>query len=287
MIADMLISQMTDLKPPAPAVLKLLALLDQPDSDADEVIRIVERDGVLSAKVLSVCNSAWFGNGTPIASISQALLRLGFAKIHRIVMAVSFGTLMNIPLTGYAIDNQELWQHSLLSALLAREVLEEATGFHSDPSIVFTAALLHDIGKLVLDTALDEEAQNAIRTLIAEDGQSRLEGERRIIGCDHCEVGAHLLTRWNLPANIVEAVAHHHAPPLDPKPAISSIVHIADTIAHGAGSAPGWDSFAVPIIGDVPKILGITSEAMERLMITAFDFMSSEPELALTHEHSA
>jgi putative nucleotidyltransferase with HDIG domain len=286
MNAATLVSKVTDLRPPAPSVVKLLGLLNRPDTDSEQVIRIVEQDGVLSAKVLSLCNSAWFGNATPVASISQALLRLGFQQIHRIVMAVSFGSMMNTPLGGYAINDVELWQHSLLTALIARKVLDAATDFQGDASIVFTAALVHDIGKLVLNSVLDHDAQSGIRALIATGESTRVEAERQVIGCDHCEVGAELLKRWNLPENIVEAVAFHHAPPLDPAPALSSIVHLADVIAHEAGSAPGWDSFAVQMVNGVPDALGISATALERLVISAFDFMHSEPELAPIHEHS-
>jgi len=284
MNADQVISRVTDLRPPAPSVVKLLGLLNQPNSNSAEVIRVVERDAVLSAKVLSLCNSAWFGSATPVASVPQALLRLGFAQIHRIVMAVSFGSMMNTPLVGYAIDDHELWHHSLSTALIARSVLDVAERFRGDASVVFTAGLLHDIGKLVLNTFLDPDTQTAVQALIATGEHSRLDAERSVIGCDHAEVGASLLRRWNLPENIVEAVANHHTPPLQPAPALSAIVHLANVIAHEAGSAPGWDSFAVPMVSEVPEALGISPGAMERLVITAFDLIQSEPELAPTHE---
>ncbi len=284
MNADALVSKVTDLRPPAPSVVKLLGLLNRPDADSDAVIRVVEQDGVLSAKVLSLCNSAWFGSASPVASISQALLRIGFAQLHRIVMAVGFGSMMNTPLTGYAIEDQELWQHSLLTALLARKIIESAKGFPGDASIVFTAALVHDIGKLVLNTTLDPDTQAAVQALITTGEHHRLDAERKVIGCDHAEVGAALLTRWNLPENIAEAVAHHHAPPLQPAPALSSIVHLANLIAHEAGSAPGWDSFAIPMVSEVPDALGLSVHDLDVLVMTAFDLLQSEPELASTHE---
>ncbi|MGB8168483.1 MAG: HDOD domain-containing protein [Chthoniobacteraceae bacterium] len=283
MNAEALVSKVTDLRPPAPSVVRLLGLLNRPDADSDAVIRVVEMDGVLSAKVLSLCNSAWFGCASPVGSISQALLRLGFAQLHRIVMAVGFGSMMNTPLTGYAIEDHELWQHSLLTALLARKIIESAEGFPGDASIVFTAALVHDIGKLVLNTTLDPCKQAAVQALIAT-GEHRLSAERNVIGCDHAEVGAALLTRWNLPENIVEAVAHHHAPPLQPAPALSAIVHLANGIAHEAGSAPGWDSFAIPMVSEVPEALGLAPRDLDVLVMTAFDLLQSEPELASPHE---
>lgn len=284
MTADQLVSKVTDLKPPAPSVIKLLTLLNRPDTDSQQVVRIVEQDGVLSAKVLSLCNSAWFGNTAPVASISQALLRLGYQQIHRIVMAVSFGSTMNTPLTGYAIEDRELWRHSLLTALIARDILETTPASLGDPPIAFTAGLVHDIGKLVINQVLDEGKQTAIRRLIADGGYSRIEGEREVIGCDHGEVGSRLLQRWRLPENIVEAVANHHHPALDRAPALSAIVHLANVIVHEAGSAPGWDSFATPMINEVPEILGISSAALDRLVIDAFDAIKSEPELSENHD---
>ena len=280
MNAEALVSQVKDLAAPSPAVIKLLDLLNKPDADADQVIRVVQTDGVLSVKLLSLCNSAWLGLTTPVSSVDQAVLQVGYQKIHRLVLAVGFGDALRRALVGYAIDESELWKHSLTTALLTQQVLTIGKLTFADPSIAYTAGLVHDIGKLVLNQVLDPAAQTAIQELIASHGHSRLEAEKSVIGTDHPEVGACLLKKWRIPESIVEAVANHHQPVLTPQPTLSAVVHVANAVAHEVGSAPGWESFAVPVSDAAMKALKIGPKESDRMLMSACDAIRTVAELA-------
>lgn len=273
MKAEDLIAKAPKLPAPAPAVVKLLGLLGSPDTDNTAVARVLKQDIVLSAKVLALCNSAAYGLSSPVSSLDQALMYLGFAEIHRIVMAISFGGALSPSLTGYVIEVGALWRHSLLTALCTESVLRAAKALQVDVPVpvAYTAGLIHDIGKLVISHALDAEKQNAICTLLDQGNCSLIEAETQIIGSDHAEVGACLLRQWKLPEVLTEAVAHHHHPPTTPQPGLSAVIHAADVIAHQAGSAPGLGGFAVRPDEAALAALGFNRSHLDSLTLCAFD----------------
>ncbi len=272
MNAESLIARVPNLPSPAPAIARLLNLLTRPDIDNDNVVGILKQDPVLSAKVLAISNSAAFGLASPVKSLDEAMMYLGYAELHRIVMAISFGAALSPTLPGYIIEDGALWRHSLLTALISETVLGKVIVIKSDGPVAYTAGLIHDIGKLVISHALNAEKQKAVRELIDRGNQSLVEAEREVIGADHAEVGALLLRTWHLPEVLIEAVANHHHPPTDAQSmALSSVVHVADVIAHEVGASPGMDSFAVRAKEDVVEALGLCADDIECLIVSACD----------------
>ena len=271
MTAEDLIAKVPKLPAPAPAVTKLLTLLSGPDTDNAAVAKVLKQDIVLSATVLALCNSAAYGLSSEVSSLDQALMYLGFAEIHRIVMAISFGGALSPGLTGYVIEDGALWRHSLLTALIAENVLRAAKHIQVEVPVAYTAGLIHDIGKLVISYALDPEKQHAVRALLDQGHCSLLEAEREVIGTDHAEVGACLLRQWKLPDVLTEAVAHHHQPCMTPSPGLSAVIHLADVIAHQAGSAPGLGGFAVRPDEAALAALGFNRSHLDSFVMSAFD----------------
>lgn len=271
MKAEELIAKTPNLPIPSPSATRLLQLLAGDGRDNEEIIAILKQDGVLSTKVLALCNSAAFELAAPVSSISQAILYMGYEEVHRLVMAVTFGGALGSNLTGYFIEEGALWRHSLITALLAQTVVRTVPTGQTDPSVAYTAGLIHDIGKLVVSYALDEDKQELIRDLVERGGRSLLEAENEVIGADHAEVGACLLRKWKLPDVLVDAVANHHNPPVEPRLELSSIVHVADMIAHESGSSPGWSSYALRTNEAVVEAMGLTEEHVEVLIISAYD----------------
>lgn len=266
-----IIAQVTDLPPVPQAGLKLMRLLENPDGNADDVVKVVQTDAVLSAKLLRICNSASFGFRAPVESVQQAVFALGFAEIQRLAIALSFGSTMNRPLDGYAIEGEDYWLHSLLVALGAESLASSIPKFRGSSSAAYTAGLLHDIGKLVLNRALPPATMYAIRDLIETGGCSRVTAEAEVTGTDHAEVGATLLQQWKLPASLVEAVRHHHRPVCEPGPTLSVFVHMANCIAHQFGSAPGWGSCAMQADHAAMAAAGFDAESYQSAMMTVLD----------------
>jgi putative nucleotidyltransferase with HDIG domain len=268
---ETLIAKVQDLRAPSPSVAKLMTLLRNPNRDNADVVQVIKYDTVLTAKLLAACNSACYGLAQPIDSLERAVLHLGSREIYRLVLSLDLGAALRRELAGYAIGKDELWRHSLTTAFLAECLAAGPCAAVADASVAYTAGLLHDIGKLAFNQALNEPTQNAILGLIERSGQSRLAAERAVLETDHAEVGACLLRRWKLSDTLVEAVANHHRPLLRPRPRASAIVHVANCLAHEIGSAPGWAAHAMAADERAAKALGLDSEAIQRLLITAYE----------------
>jgi putative nucleotidyltransferase with HDIG domain len=267
-----LISQARNLQPPSSTVIKLLALLGETDQDHHEIITTISTDAVLSAKLLARCNSVSLGLSRPIGSVGKAVMHLGYVEVHRMVMVLSFGAQIGVELRGYSMESGALWRHSLVTALLTHRIITSSASdeCESDASIAYTAGLLHDIGKLVLDQTLDTDLRRRIQERVENKGYSLLRAEREVIGSDHAEVGAHLLQEWGLPEHIVEAVRNHHEPG-GGKPRLSAIVHVADIIAHQTGASPGWGSLAVQIDAKAVQAMKLSETDLMSLTMAAFE----------------
>jgi len=267
MNANELVARIYDLAPAPRAALKLIGLLGHPSISNEDIVASLKCDNVLTAKLLKTCNSSFYGLSERVASVEQAVFVLGHQQIMQIVLSLAFNSLMTVPLHGYAIEKDELWRHSLVTALTCERLMKTGLPVESEPAIAFTSGLLHDIGKLALNDVLTPHYQKAIRLRINENGFSRIEAEHDAIGTDHAEVGACLLNAWNLPDDIVEAVGHHHAPEIRPRPRLSAVVHVADCLANTYGSTAGWDAMATRIAA-VSDALDLTSERVEKLLAT-------------------
>jgi putative nucleotidyltransferase with HDIG domain len=271
MTAPEIINKVKNLPPISQAALKLVNLLEQASISNDEIVQVIKCDNVLTAKLLRACNSPYFGLDEPVASVDQAVLMLGHQQILHIVLTLAFGSAMVVPLPGYAVEANELWRHSLLTANAAEIVASDAYEMNVEAPVAFTVGLLHDIGKLVLGQALTPEIQHEIRQLVEQQSCSRNEAEKRVLGADHSEIGACLLRGWNLPEDILEAVANHHHPVCQPRPKLSVITHVANCLAHLAGSAPGWDGYAVRVEPQAIEALGLDEARLETLVANVRD----------------
>lgn len=271
MNAETLIGKTPNLQAPSPTVVRLLTLLNNENADYDEVITTVSRDAVLSAKLLALCNSVTYGLAQPIASLEQGVLYLGYGEIHRLVMALSFGSQIGVELPGYDMDAGTLWKHSLTVALLTPRVLAISKQTSVDTSVAYTAGLLHDIGKLVIGRALEAPQRAKIHQLVESREASLLDAEKLVIGCDHAEVGASLLHHWRIPDVVVEAVANHHKAPAGRNDLLSAAIHLADATAHQTGASPGWESFAVARHDSALTILQLSAVDLDNLIFGAFD----------------
>jgi putative nucleotidyltransferase with HDIG domain len=251
--------------PPAPRVLsRLLVLLNDAEGHASQIVELIAVDPALTAKVLQRCNNAAFGLAGSVANLDEAVTLLGFNTIYRLVaMAVGEG-LLSAKQEGYGIDGGGLWEHSLTTAVAARVV---ARKLGAEDTLAFTAALLHDIGKLVLGAFL-EGCQPSVLEHTGPSGLSFLEAEKTVLGVEHAEIGGRVLEEWDFPENLVNAVRHHHNPAqARPHEQLAAYVHLGDIIAHCLGQAQGFDSFAVRTRLDALEILEINPKEIDTLIL--------------------
>ena len=263
-----IISKVKNLPPVSQAALKLVNLLEQASISNEDVVQSIRCDNVLTAKLLRACNSPYFGLAEPVASVDQAVLILGHQQILHIVLTLAFGSTMIVTAPAYAAEAAALWQHSLVTATAAEIVAAEAYDLKIEGPVAFTVGLLHDIGKLAMSQALTAELQNEVRARIANEKISRTAAEKLVLGTDHGEVGACLLKSWRLPAEVIEAVGHHHQPTLIPEPKLSALTHIANALAHRAHPMPDEDATAGQVNPEVAAALNFDDSRLDGMVNT-------------------
>jgi len=192
--------------PLSPSLLpKLLPALSDVDTNFDEVVRVISMDQSLTAKLLQICNSAFFGQTEPVSTVSEAVSRVGYQSVYLLVATINGSNCFPCP-SPKGIDTGKLWRHSITTAFNAKFVAESAG---LDGNLLFTAGLLHDIGKMVLAQAQPLALGNA---LYLPTTAAETEREVMLFGFTHAEVGAALLEKWKLPAQLALGVRHHHDP---------------------------------------------------------------------------
>ena len=257
--------------PPAPRIVpELMRLLKQADVDSSKVVKLISFDPALTANIIKICNSAYFGASGPTSDLQEAVTRLGFQQVYQLVAAAMGARMLGSSQTGYGLDEGELWKHSVAVAVTG-QLMAKKLG--DDDNIVFTAALLHDIGKIVLARALETVYPKLMRETEINQ-QSLLEAERKLLGVQHAEVGARLLERWKFPPNLVSAVWFHHNPKGAGKhQRLAAYVYVADMVAHFMGHGYGHMAFALRGRSEALTILGLTSESIPQILMEAFDEM--------------
>ncbi len=213
--------------------IKVNELVEDPNSGVNEIGKVISQDPALSAQLLRIANSPFYGFSASIDSVSRAVAVLGTQQIRDLVFSTTATKAFEgIPNELVSVD--DFWHHSLYCGLLARELANQ--NHKAQGEMLFTAGLLHDIGHLVMFNRIPELANQAIMHTVEPDVDIELfESERAIIGFDHAEVGGRLAEQWQLPQNLVECVMFHH----EPERAINFqdevlLIYIANKIASQA-----------------------------------------------------
>jgi HD-like signal output (HDOD) protein len=208
----------------------LMEAASRPGADLDEVVDIVASDPAMSTKVLQLVNSAFFGSASRIVSIREAVGYLGLDLLKGLAVNVHiFGMASGETVEGRSLD--EVQRNAIVTARLARRLVTDPD--HRDEA--FTAALVRDVGRVILAIAFPERVA-AVRREARSSGRPLHVVEREEFSVTHAEVGAYLIGVWGLPSAIVETVAHHHRPgaisdgPLD----VLAAVHAADVLVDEA-----------------------------------------------------
>ena len=232
-------------------------ILSNPLSTADEVGRAIARDPSLSAQVLKLVNSGFYGFSLPITSISHSTVLLGFNVMKSMVLSCSV-----VNLSGSAISG--LWPHSLACARLC-SMIAKTLGFE-DSEEFGAMGLLHDLGKVVIAEYLKPEFQE-IATRVQRDNRLIVEVEREVLGVDHTDVARWLLTRWKLPETSVAPIAMHHRIQSEhPCARRAAVIHLADILIRAGGYGSGGDRRIPPLDPVALTILDVKVEDLPSLI---------------------
>jgi putative nucleotidyltransferase with HDIG domain len=248
--------------------LTLNSLVSNPASSMQRIADVISRDPALTAKLLRIANSPVYALPRQVDTITRAVSVLGMRQIRDLTLAAcAAGTFRHVGRT--IISVEKFWRHSVYCALAAAVLARENRRTQGES--LFVAGLLHDVGRLVIGHAFPDTARNMM--LIASERSERfglMKLEKELLGFDHSDVGARLLTHWQLPDSIVECVQYHHRPSEAPHHFIeAAFIHLANAIAHliscnstSLDDAPPikpvtWDltgldqSIVIPVINEV------------------------------------
>jgi putative nucleotidyltransferase with HDIG domain len=218
--------------PSAPTVyVAVTKALENPDSSMKDLALLIERDMAISAKVLQLVNSAFFGLPQRVASVQQALSYLGANMIRRVLLSVETFSMFEMEKATGAFSIEALQRHSNAVAAVASKLMSD----DMKSGDAFMAGMLHDVGKLILAVYVPDHFKRA--TALATERKVPLHvAEQELFGVTHAEVGAYLLGIWGLPYVIVEAVAHHHQPARVPHTTFDVLdaVYVAEALVSEA-----------------------------------------------------
>jgi putative nucleotidyltransferase with HDIG domain len=260
---EQIIEQVGELVSLPEVCVKVNALINDPNSSIADVAKVIAQDPGLTARMLRIANSAFYGLVSKVDSVDRAAAIIGMAKIRDLVLATSVAK--TLPNDVFTMD--AFWKHSIFSGLAAKALATHSGRGEADA--LFVGGLLHDIGQLVMFHVIREETSDALMASIEEPDEPPLyEVERRMIGFDHCQMGVALARKWQLPDLLCDCIEFHHQPGRAERHQDEvAIVHVANSLAYLAEIRSEDFEDAPPISPAARELLGLSDEKL--LMIVA------------------
>ncbi|HOQ09616.1 MAG TPA: HDOD domain-containing protein [Syntrophomonadaceae bacterium] len=269
-----IVQAVNDLPSLPQVVLRVMELTEDPDSTAQDINEVLTQDQGMTARVLKLANSAFYGFPRRIATVTEATVLLGFKTIRSLVMAASVSDMLSQKIEGYALEYGELWKHSQCCAMTARHIARKIK--FGGLEVAYTAGLLHDIGKVVLNTYM-KETYREVLDKVQSESIPFLQSEQSILGFDHAQVGAQVAEKWNLPPELVETIACHHEPEqAKVNPKLTAIIHLANVVCSTMGIGLGIDSLLYPVSSQALEILGLQPADVDVIISEMADICSDQ-----------
>jgi HD-like signal output (HDOD) protein len=206
---------------------KIMGMLNDDITPIDKLEGVITRDPIISAKILSYANSAFFGMDQPTTIVSRAIARIGTNNVKNIALGISLITMFDSPRTAKILDFERLFNHSLAVGMIAEFIMRHV--YPSSCKAVFIHGILHDIGLIVLTHYFPELFSKVIMENKA--GTPFIEAEMQIMGFTHAHIGTWLVDKWNLPDDISATLLNHHTPALaKTERERTAVIHLADYI---------------------------------------------------------
>jgi len=242
--------------------LRVNEMMEDPATSARTLGEVISRDTGLTARLLKIVNSSFYGFPSKIETVSRAVTVIGLRELRGLVLAASaVETFSKIPTE--VLNRVHFWRHSVYCGVVAQLVAEECKVLHSER--LFVAGLLHDIGKLIIAHRLPEQMK-IIKERVAAEQRFDYEIEQEELGFDHADVGGALLREWKMPPTLCDAVDYHHRPG-DAEESLmdAAMVHLANSITGMAeeGLDVDIETMIQPVDGQIWEILGTDASIIE------------------------
>ncbi|MGD8883352.1 MAG: HDOD domain-containing protein [Desulfobacterales bacterium] len=263
-----IISAIDTLKPIPPVATQIMALAEDEDSSMSDISDLIIYDLSLTASLLKICNSAYFGLARKVESVRDAITLLGLDQIVEIVLLNSTAENFKDEPDGYGLGEGELWHHAVLSAHVAK-MLAENLGYANKKHFIFTAALLKDIGKLIMGRFVAFSYEK-INILVNAKGYSFNEAEKEVIGMNHEELGALVGEKWRFGKKLIFVIRNHHMSDEACRDDVEiAMVYLADIVCMMMGFGTGVDGLAYRFYGDVLNRMNLTEQDLQKVI---YDF---------------
>lgn len=257
--------------PPMPQVaIKARKVVADEGSSFADLAAVIQTDQAIAARVLKLANSSYYGAAGTVTSLQHASVLLGMRTLNELLTLACTSGLLGTELRGYGLAAGDLWRHSLAVAGCARSLAQRHNPDLAEEA--FTAGLIHDSGKLILDCYI-EERKSSFDAFLDGGGHSFLEAEQQILGFDHATIAFDVCQKWGIPQAIAKAILSHHNPVQALGHDLAVIVHAADAIALMSGVGAGVDGMCYRIDRRAMNALKLDDMAAGMYMAEAVEYV--------------
>ncbi|MEQ1932904.1 MAG: HDOD domain-containing protein [Fimbriimonadaceae bacterium] len=258
-----IVSKTKDLPTIPAAALAVMRESESATCSAASIAKHIMQDQGLSARILRLANSAFYGLNRQVTTPQDAVVILGIRTVRNLAMVAASYPWMSKPIKGYVLGPKEMWAHGLGVAVGAQMIATRTK--KACPDLTFISGLLHDLGKVALAIWLEARSQTMLK-LAVQENLTFDEVERKILGFDHCDVGGYLAEQWNLPSSLGRAMRYHHNPLAMETPDHSvECIHIGDYMAMAVGLGIGVDGLRYELQYECLESLGLSESEFEEI----------------------
>lgn len=260
-----IIKKLDTLRPTSNIFNRIMECVNDPDGSLSELADIVVYDQALTANLIRICNSAYFGFPVTVNSVDQAVSLLGMDLTVELAIIGCFGENLTKAQKGYGLQKGELWKSSVASALLSRHFTEKRYP-DIDRFMIYTASLIKDFGKIVIDNHVSKSLTK-INFLVCRKEYSFDEAEEEVLGINHAEIGGLIAENWNFTPKMVFLIRNHHlTDPIAREDLEASIIHLVDTVSRMMNVGIGADGLAYRVYDEVFSHLALSETDVKELL---------------------
>lgn len=269
-LKNRILKSLNNLPPMHEVVMKAQEIMDDPNSNVEDLAVIIETDQSIVAKVLKLMNSSYYGLGREISSIRQACSLLGFRILREVIVAVGVSNVLGKKLKGYEFESGELWLHSIATGFCSRILAEKNNRELANDA--YTGGLLHDVGKIILDQYVLER-KDVFDDFMKDETKMVLDAEKAILGFDHAEIASDICRKWHIPENVTIAIQYHHYPSLSEGSELAHIVHTADYLVRLSGLGYEDDDLMCELEEGALEFLGLEQENFSAITFQVLEYV--------------